>query len=34
MRVNVKGEWEETTKTQYGATPPRKSVEMTLRRLP
>ena len=34
MRLNEKGEWAEATETQYGATPPRKSVEMTLRRLP
>jgi hypothetical protein len=34
MRVNEKGEWAESTVSTYGATPPRKSVEMTLRRLP
>ena len=34
MRVNPKGEWVETTESTYGATPPRKSVEMTLRRVP
>ncbi|MCX6629569.1 MAG: hypothetical protein NTW28_18275 [Candidatus Solibacter sp.] len=34
MRINEKGEWVETTESTYGATPPRKSVEMTLRRQP
>jgi hypothetical protein len=32
MRLTAKGEWSETTETQFGETPPRKSVEMTLRR--
>jgi hypothetical protein len=32
MRVNEKGEWAETTESTYGAAPPRKSVEMALRR--
>ena len=34
MRLNDKGEWTETTETVIGSAPPRKSVEMTLRRLP
>jgi hypothetical protein len=34
MRLSEKGEWVETTETTIGATPPRKSVEMTLRRQP
>ena len=34
MRVSEKGEWVETTESVYAATPPRKSVEMTLRRQP
>ena len=32
MKINEKGEWAETTESTYGATPPRKSVEMSLRR--
>lgn len=34
MRLNEKGEWLETTETAFGSSPPRKSVEMTLRRQP
>ena len=32
MRIDEKGEWAETTETTFGSNPPRKSVEMTLRR--
>jgi len=36
MRLNEKGEWVEVTETDstYGSTPPRKSVEMVLKRQP
>jgi hypothetical protein len=34
MRLNEKGEWAETTETTVSSSPPRKSVEMTLRRQP
>ena len=34
MRVNEKGEWAETTEALFGGNPPRKSVELLLRRLP
>jgi hypothetical protein len=34
MKVDQNGEWVEFTESTYGATPPRRSVEMTLRRLP
>ena len=34
MRVNEKGEWAETTEAVFGSSPARKTVEMTLRRLP
>lgn len=34
MRLSEKGEWVETTETVFGSSPPRKSVEMTLRRQP
>jgi hypothetical protein len=34
MRLNEKGEWVEVTESAYGATPPRKSVEMVLKRQP
>lgn len=34
MRLNEKGEWVEVTESTYGATPPRKSVEMVLKRQP
>ena len=34
MRVNDRGEWAETTEAVSGSAPPRKAVEMTLRRLP
>ena len=34
MRLTGKGEWAETTETQFGDAPPRKSVEMTLRKQP
>ncbi len=34
MRLNEKGEWEETTETTFGSPPPRKSVEMKLQRQP
>lgn len=34
MKINEKGEWAETTESTYGATPPRKAVEMSLRRQP
>ncbi len=33
MRVTAKGEWEETTESVYGTTPPRKSVEMMLKKI-
>jgi hypothetical protein len=32
MRLTDQGEWEETTLTTFGSSPPRKSVEMLLRR--
>jgi hypothetical protein len=32
MQLNEKGEWTEVTETTYGSTPPRKSVEMRLRK--
>ena len=32
MKLTPEGEWSETTESSYGATPPRKSVEMHLRR--
>jgi hypothetical protein len=34
MNVNEKGEWVEVTEASFGSTPPRKSVEMLLQRLP
>ncbi len=34
MRLNEKGEWVEVTESSYGATPPKKSVEMVLKRQP
>ena len=34
MRLNEKGEWVEVTESSYGATSPRKSVEMVLKRQP
>jgi hypothetical protein len=34
MRLGEKGEWVEITETTFGSAPPRKSVEMTLRRQP
>jgi hypothetical protein len=34
MRLNEKGEWVEVTESTYGSTPPRKSVEMVLKRQP
>ena len=34
MRIDEKGEWAETTETTFGSSPPRKSVDMTLRREP
>jgi hypothetical protein len=34
MNVNEKGEWVEVTEAAFGSTPPRKSVEMLLRRQP
>ena len=34
MRLNEKGEWVEVTESTYGATPPRNSVEMVLKRQP
>ena len=34
MNVNEKGEWVEVTEASFGAAPPRKSVEMLLRRQP
>ncbi len=32
MRLDEKGGWAETTETTFGSTPPRKSVEMALKR--
>jgi hypothetical protein len=32
MGLSEKGEWLESTETSYGATPPRRSLQMTLRR--
>ncbi len=34
MKLSEKGEWIEVTESSYGAAPPRKSVEMVLKRLP
>ena len=34
MRLTDRGEWAESTETTFGSSPPRKSVEMLLRRLP
>jgi hypothetical protein len=34
MRLTGKGEWAETTEATFGSSPPRKTVEMTLRRMP
>jgi len=34
MKLSEKGEWVEATESTYGATPPRKSVEMVLKRQP
>ncbi len=34
MRISEKGEWAETTEAVFGSSPPRKTVELTLRRLP
>ena len=34
MRINEKGEWAEVTESAYGATSPRKSVDMLLQRQP
>jgi hypothetical protein len=32
MKVTERGEWSEITESTYGSTPPRRSVEMTLKR--
>ena len=34
MKLTAKGEWQETTESEYGNTPPRKSVEMLLKKIP
>src|SRR5438876_8788764 len=34
MRLTEKGEWAEITEATVGSSPPRKAVEMSLRRLP
>lgn len=34
MRLDEKGQWVETTETAYGSAPPRRSLEMTLKRQP